>query len=646
MVTGESKTIEVGADQVWTDTGIDLRVGDEVTISATGTVRFQNGKVTGPAGLPKGWTDLVMQLPVSDSGQGALIGRFGNSPAARPFLIGPRTQRTAPIPGRLYLGINQTSIAPATGTFKVLVNRAAVPSVKVNASPTPVTPFTQQMLDSVPLRVNDAQKNLGDRVNFILIGSQEKVQSALQAAGWVVVDKTKRDAIIRGLLTSLSKDAYVTLPMSELELFGRVQDFGYAQADPIKVVASRHHFRIWRAPFKSGGETVWAGAGTHDIGFEKDERNNGITHKIDPATDGERDYIGESLQQTGQVVKKEYLMPSHPVKEARTATGGGFVSDGRTLIIYLQPETNSDGTAFASTFCSVLKDSNPDGGVWAGCDHYLEGADPKSAKALTALLPNYHVVIVPGFLSSCFSDAPAFQKGAQTLRDKYHFTVDTVPVTNDDSAANAKAIGQFVDQIKDSKKLILIGYSKGSPDIYQALLTNPRLAARVAAFISVAGAIGGSPIASVLPQQAERWIKQFNLSGCQGDINSGFKSLGRDTRQAFLASYPHADVPAYSIVAQSARDNTSKTLLESWQLLQTYGTEEDGQILRQDAIVPGSRFLGAVLADHFAAALPFESANEKYLQLGMDKNHYPRASLFEAIVRFVSSDLQSPSSGR
>ena len=62
------------------------------------------------------------------------------------------------------------------------------------------------------------------------------------------------------------------MPMSQLELFGRVQDFGYAQADPLRVVASRHHFRIWKTPFTAGGETVWAGAGTHDIGFDKDNR--------------------------------------------------------------------------------------------------------------------------------------------------------------------------------------------------------------------------------------------------------------------------------------------------------------------------------------------------------------------------------------
>jgi hypothetical protein len=172
-------------------------------------------------------------------------------------------------------------------------------------------------------------------VNFLLIGSVEQVQAALKAAGWVVVDRTRNDAVLRGLLAFLSKESYVTLPMSELQLFGRAQDFGYAQADPLRVVQSRHHFRLWKAPFELQGRQVWAGAGTHDIGFERDQRNNGITHKIDPATDGERDYIRDSLVDTGMALKTAYMTPADPVTTARTATGGEFHSDGRTLLVYL-----------------------------------------------------------------------------------------------------------------------------------------------------------------------------------------------------------------------------------------------------------------------------------------------------------------------
>jgi hypothetical protein len=333
----DKKELDVSASQAWTDTSIDLKQGDLLTFTATGTINYENGKPASPDGLSRGWTDLVTPLPVNGSGRGALVGRISDDPAARPFLIGSHLQLPVPVAGRLFLGINQMKELPGNGSFHVVIERTAAQASKVNPTDVPVTPLTQQQLDGVPTRVNDAENNLGDRVNFILVGSQEKVQSALAAAGWVAVDKTHGEAVLRGLVSSLSKQAYVTVPMSELMLFGRVQDFGYAQADPVIVAASRHHFRIWKAPFAVGDQTVWAGAGTHDIGFEKDQRNNGITHKIDPATDGERDYIGKSLELTGMVIKEDYMKSTNPVTEARTATGGGFTSDGRTLVIYLKP---------------------------------------------------------------------------------------------------------------------------------------------------------------------------------------------------------------------------------------------------------------------------------------------------------------------
>jgi hypothetical protein len=165
------------------------------------------------------------------------------------------------------------------------------------------------------------------------------VQAALKAAGWVVVDRSNNQAVMSAVLASLSKSSYVTMPMSELRLYGRAQDFGYAQADPLRVVASRHHFRLWKTPFEVGGQVVWAGAGTHDIGFDRDQRNNGVTHKIDPDTDGERDYIRESLAQTGLVAKTVYMTPSDPVLKANTATGTEFTSDGRTLLVYFPADS-------------------------------------------------------------------------------------------------------------------------------------------------------------------------------------------------------------------------------------------------------------------------------------------------------------------
>jgi hypothetical protein len=61
-----------------------------------------------------------------------------------------------------------------------------------------------------------------------------------------------------------------------------------------------------------------------------------VTHKIDPAVDGERDHIGEGLQQTGEVDKLTYYLPPQPIKGAKNATGGSYHSDGRLLVIFLK----------------------------------------------------------------------------------------------------------------------------------------------------------------------------------------------------------------------------------------------------------------------------------------------------------------------
>jgi hypothetical protein len=330
----QTKELDLKPADGWVDTGIDLAAGDSVKITATGQLQFNKAQQpSGPEGLPRGYADLMRVMQFNDAGRGALIGRIGSNEANRPFLVGAEVNRPAPIAGRLFVAINQSSFDQATGSYHVKVVRTAGAN-KPKAGVT-VPAFPQQRIDEIPRRVSDAQGNPGDRVNFILIGSQEQVQEALKTAGWVVVDRSNNDAVLSGLLASLNKQAYVTMPMSVLQLFGRPQDFGYAQADPLRVVASRHHFRLWKAPFDLEGQTVWAGAGTHDVGFDRDQRTkNGVTHKIDPDTDGERDYIRDSLTATGLVVKTDYITPTDPVKRAKTATGSEFTSDGRTLLVY------------------------------------------------------------------------------------------------------------------------------------------------------------------------------------------------------------------------------------------------------------------------------------------------------------------------
>jgi hypothetical protein len=192
-----------------------------------------------------------------------------------------------------------------------------------------------RLFSKIPRRVGDKQGDPGDMVNFLIIGSEDAMKRVFTNAGWVKVDADVKGTVLQGILDSLSKESYLTMPMSELYLFGRSQDYGWAHAEPISVVRSRNHLRIWKAPFQIHGETLWVGAATHDIGFERDQRNNGITHKIDPDIDLERDYVEKTLSSTGLVTDITHFVPDNPMKEAKTATGGTFHSNGQVLILKL-----------------------------------------------------------------------------------------------------------------------------------------------------------------------------------------------------------------------------------------------------------------------------------------------------------------------
>lgn len=383
-------TYTISTSTPWTDTGLDLQTGDLLQISASSAVSSACDP-RGVSGAPQA------ALPLPSALAGALIARL-HAQGASPLLIGSGMEVRLEEPSHLFLGVNTGSQPPCMGAFSVIVHRVKAasnprsqqlksqlstaaeifmqgqfgegkPEANTNAAngavsggsasgepgsgnagsgekttPAPVLKLSTAAIDralckdidALPRRANDQFRNLGDMVNFVIVGSQKSVQAALDAASWHVADTTKTKAILDAVLETYENKDYLQMPMSTLYLFGRPQDFGYEMAEPIAMVASRHHFRIWKSPFTWNGQEVWVGAGTHDVGFTKDKRNGSVTHKIDPVVDGERDNIGGSLQIADQVKSLAYYLPSDPVRQARNATGDGYQSDGRLLVIVLR----------------------------------------------------------------------------------------------------------------------------------------------------------------------------------------------------------------------------------------------------------------------------------------------------------------------
>jgi hypothetical protein len=367
----------ISAAQEWIDSGTDLKAGDNVSLTAeskSGT----SGNCT-PAGSGSG-----EKLPVSGAPAGALIARTSQS--ATPVLVGATRELHAENDGHLFLGINgqsdcvfvvkaeithaqntldrpaerpkmkdQLSSAakvwlqgqlgkPATNNGSDAAN--AVSSSGANSTPAAASGLKiptlvldsglRKNLDGLPRRVHDHLGNPGDMVNFVIIASEDRAKAALDAADWHLADVDSKEAGLKAIMNTYQKKDYLEMPMSHLYLFDRMQDYGYEQAQAFSVVASRHHFRMWKAPFTYSDEMVFVGAGTHDIGFEKDVRSGHLTHKIDPEVDLERENIAQSLDKSGKVKSMTYYVPPNPVQDAKNASGGGYHSDGRLLVVFLK----------------------------------------------------------------------------------------------------------------------------------------------------------------------------------------------------------------------------------------------------------------------------------------------------------------------
>jgi hypothetical protein len=265
-------------------------------------------------------------------------------------------------------------------------------------------------------------------------------------------------------------------------------------------------------------------------------------------------------------------------------------------------------------------------------------------------LSKFRFVLVSGFMSGCVHGSFDVYSDADEPLLVHHVTLERITLEGMQSVEDDAR--QIVNQLKaststqDDRRLILIGYSKGAADLQGAILhiqnESPELNARVAALVTVAGMIGGTRLYDQIPhpEQISSLLSHFPIFDCPSGQRN-FHSLSRQERQEFLRSHWQqlARVPTYALTTVSTLDGTSRVLQLSWQLLSVYGIDEDSQMAQPEEIPPGAVYLGTAKADHWAVALPLE--RDAALKDLANKNHFPRAAMLEALLRFVVADLNS-----
>lgn len=310
-------------------------------------------------------------------------------------------------------------------------------------------------------------------------------------------------------------------------------------------------------------------------------------------------------------------------------------------------------TRFREIFCAVLQAHGPSLPDYRPCDQALnrlagESASSGAAVDLSPSRARLVAIVIPGIGYECFApwlEPPGtVTKHLQTQGfDAMHIPVDALSGTQ----FNAKQIRDAIMAMRVEEgppRIVLVGYSKGAPDILEALVTYPEIRSRIAAFVSTAGAIGGSPLANDAKQTQADLLRHFPKSECEPGDGKGVESLRPDVRRKWLAenSLPPG-IRYYSLVALPEPERISRVLKSGYRKLSRVDGRNDTQVIFYDQVLPGSSLLGYLNADHWAVAVPVARSHSTIGRMLVTRNDYPREALTEAILRFVEEDLAKPS---
>lgn len=213
------------------------------------------------------------------------------------------------------------AVATSHQTFRVVGPRT---DIQLNTS------VAQAMKDGVlPARTESLIGTPQEPVSIIVLAPDDaSLVDVMNAAGWLVADPPTIRTLSRAVLAAWLDRPYATAPITPVFWDGWPQDFGFQRSVADEGLRQRHHARFWRVPTPvTDGLRVYVGTASFDTGIKW-----GLTHRIAPDVDSERDRLIADLLGTGRIIQDDWMDLVAPLL-GENVVGDPFFTDGRAAVL-------------------------------------------------------------------------------------------------------------------------------------------------------------------------------------------------------------------------------------------------------------------------------------------------------------------------
>ena len=189
------------------------------------------------------------------------------------------------------------------------------------------TIFSNDQIKYTETLIGEKQEPL----NFVIIaGNSGQLIKIFKNAGWTLADKASLSSVAKLAKAAALKEEYPAAPMTPSFWDKKPHNFGFEKPTAADNARERHHARFWKTDFKTeNGKSIYVGTVSLDVGLKW-----GITHKIKPDIDTEREFLFNDLQSAGAAARHKKKQFVDPVL-GRNFSGDQFFTDGKIYIIEL-----------------------------------------------------------------------------------------------------------------------------------------------------------------------------------------------------------------------------------------------------------------------------------------------------------------------